>query len=266
MATLTLRLVSDGETRRLFPHDFALTVSVRLSDRLTVTMTGENTGGEPFAVTEAFHPYFAVADSRKCRVEGIDAPEYSLEDPVAGRALSFSDEGGKARHVWRPNERSHLSKSVSPIAAGDWRKFICVENGVFAKEDAYILNPGERHALSRTIRLSGTRANAGPMALQPQIGAAAGSDELLDALARPLPPHTRWRRSRGFSAAMISSIRRRRGSRRSVRGRGRCTRLPSMAPCADTIGRRFPEFSRSIVVAVAVHGVVEWMPIPSPLE
>lgn len=169
VATLTLRLVSDDETRRLFPHDFALTVSVRLSDRLTVTMTGENTGGEPFAVTEAFHPYFAVADSRKCRVEGIDAPEYSLEDPVAGRALSFSDEGGKARHVWRPNERSHLSKSVSPIAAGDWRKFICVENGVFAKEDAYILNPGERHALSRTIRLSRPRANAVPMALQPQI-------------------------------------------------------------------------------------------------
>ena len=153
-ATLTMRLASDAETRMLFPHDFVLTVSVCLSDRLTVTMTGENTGGEPFKVTEAFHPYFAVADSRKCRVEGLDEPECRLEDTGAGWELSFSDEGGKKRYVWRPNEKSHLSKSVSLIAAEDWRRFICVENGTFAKEDAYILNPGEKHALSRTIRLS----------------------------------------------------------------------------------------------------------------
>ncbi len=57
---LTLRLESDEETRKAFPHDFALTVSVRLNDRLTVTMTGENTGTDPFEVSEAFHPYFAV--------------------------------------------------------------------------------------------------------------------------------------------------------------------------------------------------------------
>ena len=46
--TLTLRLDSCEETRRLFPHDFTLTVSVRISDRLTVSMTAENTGSDPF--------------------------------------------------------------------------------------------------------------------------------------------------------------------------------------------------------------------------
>ena len=67
---LVLRLDSDDETRRHFPHDFALTVSVRLNDRLTVSMTGENTGKEPFNVTEAILPQLAVVDGQKCIVEG----------------------------------------------------------------------------------------------------------------------------------------------------------------------------------------------------
>ena len=74
-------------------------------------------------------------------------------DPARGRTLSFSDEGETDRHVWRPNPKSHLSKNVSPIDADDWRRFICVENGTLKKEDAYILKPGERHILTRAIKL-----------------------------------------------------------------------------------------------------------------
>lgn len=159
-STLTLRLESNAETRRHFPHDFRLTVSVRMNDRLTVSMTGENTGKTPFAVTEAFHPYFAVSDSTRCVVEGTDAPEYSLSDPAAGWTLSFSDDGAKDRYVWRPNPKSHLSKTVSPITADDWRRFICVENGTVKKENAYVLKPGESHTLTRVIRLVSTYGNA----------------------------------------------------------------------------------------------------------
>lgn len=155
--TLTLRLDSCEETRRLFPHDFTLTVSVRISDRLTVSMTAENTGSDPFEVTEAFHPYLAVGDSTQCRVEGMDTPECRLEDPVSGRTISLSGEGDNGHHVWRPNEKSHLSKTVSAIAPEDWRKFICVENGTFRKESAYVLRPGEKHTLVLTIRLSPLR-------------------------------------------------------------------------------------------------------------
>ena len=43
-STLTLRLKSDEETRKLFPHDFTLTVKVRMNDRLTVSMTGRTPG------------------------------------------------------------------------------------------------------------------------------------------------------------------------------------------------------------------------------
>ena len=161
-STLTLRLKSDDETRRLFPHDFTLTVKVRMNDRLTVSMVGENTGKTPFSVTEAFHPYFSVSHSGKCIVEDIDSDEYRLVDPVRVRTLSFTDEGEKGRYIWRPSPKSHLSKSVSPIMADDWLRFICVENGTFKKDEAYILKPGESHTLTRVIRLTSASINVKP--------------------------------------------------------------------------------------------------------
>ena len=155
VSSVALRLGSNGETRRHFPHDFELDVVVRMDERLTVTMTGCNTGKTPFPVTEAFHPYFAVLDSRKCAVEGHCTSSFSLFDPLAKRTLVFSGSGDKGLHVWRPNPQSHMSKSVSPIKADDWRRFICVENGTFKKEDGYMLAPGESHTLSRSISLPG---------------------------------------------------------------------------------------------------------------
>ena len=173
--TLTLRLESDEDTRRLFPHDFLLTVTVRLNDRLTVTMTGTNTGSDPFEVTEAFHPYFAVGDSEKCRLEGENAAEYTLEDPVLGRTLAFADGPASCgRRMWRPHAESHLSKTVSPIAANDWKRFVCVENGTFDKGAAYVLKPGKSHTLSRTIWLASAHGNANSS--QPQDYRFLGQD------------------------------------------------------------------------------------------
>lgn len=173
---LVLRLDSSDETRRHFPHDFALTVSVRMNDRLTVAMTGKNTGSDPFEVTEAFHPCFAVADSPKaCLVEGESSPECRLVDTAGGNEFALVHEGGAERRVWRPDAESHLSKTVSPIAPGDWRKFICVEYGTFDKERAYTLKPGESHSLVGTVNLSRTHGNAKPVDLQAKIDAAAAA-------------------------------------------------------------------------------------------
>ena len=147
---LTLRLESDVETRRSFPGDFALTVSVRLADCLYVSMTGENTGSSPFEVTEALHPYFAVGDSTRCQVDGVDTPQCKLVDPESEMELSLESEGGGFR-VWRPTQDSYCRKSVTALALDDWKKFICVESGTFSEGDAYVLRPGERHVLSCAI-------------------------------------------------------------------------------------------------------------------
>lgn len=171
---ILLRLESDADTRRAFPHDFALDVSVRLTDRLTVKMIGENTGEVPFAVTEALHPYFAVEDSVQCRVDDVSSAECRLGDLVGGTGLSLKGDQGVFR-VWRPNSESAHSKNVSLIMPDDWKKFICVEIGTFEQGKAYLLKPGERHALTGTIRLSVTHANAKPLDVQSLIDGAAAS-------------------------------------------------------------------------------------------
>ena len=148
---LTLRLESDPGTRSEFPHDFSLTVKIRLTDRLCVSMTGINTGNTPFAVTEAFHPYFAVGDSAQCQVNGVDMPQCTLVDAVSGVVLSLASDGGGFR-VWRPSRTSSSSKSVTALAPDDWRKFICVESGTFAGSSAYVLRPGEGHTLSLSVQ------------------------------------------------------------------------------------------------------------------
>ena len=147
---LTLRLESNDDTRGEFPHDFALTVTIRLAERLCVSMTGENTGNTPFAVTEAFHPYFAVCDSHQSKVDGVQGLECTLFDPVSEVGLSLTREGGSFR-VWRPDRTSIFSKSITALAPDDWRKFICVESGTFSESNAYVLRPGESHRLSCMI-------------------------------------------------------------------------------------------------------------------
>lgn len=170
---LELRLVSDAATRKLFPHDFALTVTIRLDERLTVTMTGENTGSTPFPVTEALHPYFRTSAPLACRVETDDGtfgdkgfivegrsvvftfkspdPPFRLVDPASGQTLLFTASGSPQSVVWNPGPEGHLRNPT--IGPDDWKSFVCVENGTFETSHAYTLAPGERHTLVRTIAI-----------------------------------------------------------------------------------------------------------------
>lgn len=188
---LTLRLVSNDETRRAFPHDFALTAVFRLEKTLTVELIGENTGKDSFCVSEMLHPYFRVGSVRECRVTGFSGCTYrdaahpelgesrvwqgdyavtegarifafpvdgmhaiSLQDPVLGRTLALTSCGDIKTVVWSPGETSARGTNVtSQLASGEWRTFVCVENGTCYADRAYTLAPGERHVLSRTIEL-----------------------------------------------------------------------------------------------------------------
>jgi len=190
VSELRLRLRSDGETRQAFPHDFDLTLVVRLEKQLTLRLIGENTGKESFSVTEMIHPYFRVGDARQCVVRGLDGlsfrdnvhPElgdariwhgdcavadgskvfsfgrpdglhmFELEDPVLDRTLTFTSSNDLKTVVWSPGEASGKGSNVtSKLAPGEWKRFVCVENGTCYGNQAYELKPGERHELVRTI-------------------------------------------------------------------------------------------------------------------
>lgn len=170
---IVLRQVSDSETRKVFPHDWSCTVAIGLDEKgLTVSVTGENTGQTPFAVTEAMHPYFRVSTPQTCQVTGLPEPYvvqggpsrvfpfatrahvYRLEDAGAGRTFSCASSGDIELAVWNPGEKGHLSKSVTSLGPEDWKTFVCVENGTLTSHEAYVLKPGEKHLLSSSLTIT----------------------------------------------------------------------------------------------------------------
>ena len=171
-AELELWLDSSDATKAEFPFDFSLSVVFRLAEAgMSVAMTAMNTGDRPFCVTEMFHPYFAVANPRSCRVEGSFGsvavscggshrhlfPDdgrhaYLLSDPDGGRRIALSGSGDRGLVVWNPGPRPAAgAKITSRLAPDDWRRFVCVENGTFESAQAYELAPGESHTLGLEI-------------------------------------------------------------------------------------------------------------------
>lgn len=167
---LVLKLESNELTYADFKRDFRLTVAYRLTEKLSVEMTGENTGTMPFRVTEAFHPYFRVGDIKSCRTAGlgdsrigrgprlVDFPNgqghvYSLTDSVLNREIRFVSSGDRTVVLWNPGAGvSRSSKMTSVLTSDEWRHFVCIENGTTREGDAYSLRPGERHKLVRIIQ------------------------------------------------------------------------------------------------------------------
>lgn len=76
-ALCALRLEDDEETRKLWPHAFALEISVRIAGRrIDIELACENTGSEAFEFTTALHSYLRVEDVTDVRLHGLQALNY----------------------------------------------------------------------------------------------------------------------------------------------------------------------------------------------
>jgi glucose-6-phosphate 1-epimerase len=76
-ALCALRLEDDAETRQLWPHAFALELSVRIAGRrIDIELACENTGDEAFEFTTALHTYLRVDDVTDARLHGLQALNY----------------------------------------------------------------------------------------------------------------------------------------------------------------------------------------------
>lgn len=74
--TIELSLSSSPVTKQLWPYEFALKLTVTLSDKLHVRLRVENKDSEPFEVSPALHSYFAVADIRQVSLSGFEDTPY----------------------------------------------------------------------------------------------------------------------------------------------------------------------------------------------
>lgn len=185
----SLKFSSDEQTRALWPHDFALSLSVVLTNTsLQITFTVHNTSADPFAFEEALHTYLAVQDVRQTTIANLGGTEYldknrgmtrhTQEEPLlqltgptdrvyvnTGAALLINDRAGAGtggREIELAKDNSHSTVVWTPwsdkigtmadLDPQEWTKFVCVETAN-VKENAVTLRPGAKYDLYSEISI-----------------------------------------------------------------------------------------------------------------
>ena len=156
-ALAVLHLTDDEATRALWPHRFALelTVCVR-GDRLDVELAVSNTGESTFDFMAALHTYLRVAEVEAARLTGLHGCRYEdftsgtthldEADAVrvdreidriytgAGGPLALAEAQRQLRIeaanfpevvVWNPWQEK--AAAMADLQAADFRRFLCVE-------------------------------------------------------------------------------------------------------------------------------------------
>lgn len=107
MASLTVQLESNEETRSVYPFDFLVEFSYQLKGTtLTIHQRYTNRSGEPMPFSAGFHPYFLAPDKHQLKVE---IPGNQFENNVTKATEPFDGqfdfEQDEIDAVFRPIDR-----------------------------------------------------------------------------------------------------------------------------------------------------------------
>ena len=164
-----------------WPHDVALTLSIRLDTQLHISLTSHNRSGIPVSISQALHSYFAVSDVRKVEVKGVDGLTYidtlegwnrveqagdltfsgetdriyldtpqqlSIVDPDWSRTLELTSHGSRSAVIWNP--WIDKTATLGDMAADGWQRMLCIETAN-VMDDIITLAPGASHTLGVSI-------------------------------------------------------------------------------------------------------------------
>ncbi len=181
-ALAVLQLADSEETRALWPHPFALELTVCVhNDRLDVELAVNNTGDSVFDFMAALHTYLRVAEVEMARVTGlngcryedfttgtmhvdeadavrvieeIDRIYYGVPAPLvlseAQRRLRIEAANFPEVVVWNPWQEK--AAAMADLPPGAFRRFLCVEAALIEKP--VLLAPGE-HWWGRQTLIAG---------------------------------------------------------------------------------------------------------------
>lgn len=185
-ALATLVLADDDETRALWPHAFALELTVSLSPhRLDLELHVQHTGeadAQPWPFSAALHTYLAVSELGEVRLRGLDGclfldsvtqAEYTedhYEKRFTGeidriytkvpatlqlrdttRRLSLQSSTFEDAVIWNPGPDK--CEALADMPDEDWRRMVCVEAAQIMSPP--LLAPGESWTARQSLVLEG---------------------------------------------------------------------------------------------------------------
>jgi glucose-6-phosphate 1-epimerase len=178
-AQAVLRFRADGETRRHWPHEFDVELTISVGGRqIDIELAVTNTGDTAFEFTAALHTYLRTGDVLKAQLEGLQGARY--EDSLTGqwqqqwgdvtavvgeidriyrdvastltlremgRRLDIDMSGFTDVVVWNPG--AEKCAQLADMPAEDWRNMLCVEAALI--NEPVTLPPGEEWSGMQTL-------------------------------------------------------------------------------------------------------------------
>lgn len=182
-AELVLSLRSDHRTLAMWPHEFSARYTISVGRSLGVSLEITNQSAAAFTFTEALHSYFAVGDSTRISITGLEGVEFSdkvagkvarqgsepititgetdrvyldtratcvIHDPVLNRRIVVEKDGSDSTVVWNPWVAK--SKSLSDFGDDEWQTMVCIESAN-ALGNRVTLPAGKSHTITQRIRV-----------------------------------------------------------------------------------------------------------------
>jgi glucose-6-phosphate 1-epimerase len=182
--TVQLRLTDSAESRAsAWPHRFELLYTVTFGSELRLSIDVSNSDDNSgFGFEAALHNYYAVANSRKVIVSGLEGHDFiangdasvvrentpvCIGEGVSRRYLSANEavihDDGNARSIhihstgatgavlWNPG--AETAKAMADFTDGEWTKTVCFET-CNIDGAAVWLNPGETHSMTAVISVT----------------------------------------------------------------------------------------------------------------
>jgi len=182
---VTLRLRSNEETLKHWPHEFILRYRIAVSDTLTMSLELENVSDKPCVFEEALHTYLTVSDVRNIAISGLADAEYidkvdalarkregdapirivgetdrvylhtqsacDVNDPGARRRLHVTKRGSDSTVVWNP--WIVKAAALPDFGNDEWPRMLCIETAN-AADNTVTLAAGATHTMSATVACS----------------------------------------------------------------------------------------------------------------
>ncbi|HRD77227.1 MAG TPA: D-hexose-6-phosphate mutarotase [Hyphomicrobiaceae bacterium] len=179
-AQISLVIATGAGEAGLWPHAARATLTVTLSEQLSLDLATTNRGTAPLPLTAALHTYFAVGEIAESSIEGLSghdymdkldgdrvksqagriiidrevdriylgpAPKIELSDRRLGRRIIVAGRGSASTVVWNP----WIDKAarLGDLGPDGWRRMLCIETAN-AGPDRRMVAPGESTMLGVT--------------------------------------------------------------------------------------------------------------------
>lgn len=181
--SLTLELSASEVTRKLWPHDFHLSYTVRIAKAMELSLQ-ISSPSEEIEFEEALHTYLAVGDVKNVSIDGLGGRLYldktdgmrrkeqpagpfgisgetdrvyletrdvvSVSDPALARRIAVEKQDSASTVVWNP--WIEKARSLSDLADDEWTRMLCIESANVGKS-AVKLPRGATHSMGAKLSI-----------------------------------------------------------------------------------------------------------------